>query len=58
MHSISVNVLCVGELLQVYIAGATRARHTEAPCLRHASQAEQGSKLEALDGWGDSRLWG
>lgn len=37
-------------LQQVYIAGATRARRTEGPCLRHASHAEQGSKLEALGG--------
>lgn len=33
------------QLHQVYIASATRACQTECPCLRHASQAEQRSKL-------------
>lgn len=33
------------QLQQVYIASATGARQTEGPCLRHASHAEQGSKL-------------
>lgn len=37
-------------LQQVYIAGATRACQTQGPCLQHASQAEQGSKLEELGG--------
>lgn len=33
------------QLRQVYIASATGAHQTEGPCLRHASHAEQGSKL-------------
>ena len=45
-------------LQQVYIAGATRALQTEGPCLRHASQAEQESKLEGMGVRGDSQSWG